>query len=377
MKLLVVNFEYPPLGGGGGVATKDLVEELVTRGHDVFVLTTWYKGLAYEETIAGVKIRRVPVIGRRRLEAATLISLFSFVPRALWVGWRICQQEKFDVINAQFVLPSGLVALGLAKLGKIPMVVSLIGGDIYDPSKSMSPHRHWWLRIAVNYVCRQAVALTAISQDTAERAREFHNVKKEIFVVPIGIPRRENKVVKQHSTSPAKKIVTIGRLIPRKQYPVLLEALKKLPGMELVVIGSGPLEEELKKKTHEFELVNRVKWAGHVSENEKAAILAEADIYVSSASHAGFGLVFLEAMAAGLPIVATNVGGQLDFLEQNKNALLVPANDTESLVKALVKLANDLELRRRMSDNNLTKVKDYYWDNLAGKFEAVLAGKKI
>jgi L-malate glycosyltransferase len=372
MKVLVVNFEYPPLGGGGGVATMHLVQELVKFGHEMHVLTTWHKGLKREETVDGVRIHRVLVWGRRRLEAASLISLFGFVPMAWWTGWRLGRHVKFDVVNAQFVVPSGVVAVVLAKMWRVPLVVSLIGGDIYDPSKVMSPHRHWWMRIVVRWICHQAQALTAISRDTIQRARDLHGIKSEIEVVPIGIERKNLEVRQKKEDKKCLTAVTIGRLIVRKQCNILLEAWCRIENVKLVIIGSGPEAENLRRQADDLGINDKIVWAGFVSEEDKQRYLAEADMYVSAASHEGFGIVFLEAMAAGLPIVATNVGGQLDFLKEKKNALLVPVGDKDALIAAVNRLVNDYDLRTRMGENNSQKVQEYFWDKLAAQFEKVL-----
>ncbi len=376
MKVLVVNFEYPPLGGGGGVATMHLAIELAKRDHEVHVLTTRYKGLSFYEFTEGVHIYRVPVWRRTRLEAATLISLITFVPMAWWKGWRLTRQIKFDVINAHFVVPSGLVAVLLSKIKHLPLVVTLIGGDVYDPSKRLSPHRYGIVRGIVRWICSQAQMVTAISQDTAERARRLHGVKNKIVVIPIGIARKATVPRLPRLDQSKLKAVTIGRLIPRKQYQCLLEAWKYTANIELTIIGSGPQENFLRGQAEKFDVSNRVHWAGFVSEEEKTRLLTEADIYVSAASHEGFGIVFLEACQAGLPIVATNVGGQLDFLQNEKNALLVPVHNSQALAEAVNRLVKDSELRNKMSLNNLQIVKDYFWDQLAIKFEAVLKEAK-
>ena len=102
MNILIVNFEYPPLGGGGGVATRQFSEELAKR-HTIHILTTGFKGLASYEVANKVVIHRVPVWGRSSLPTASLLSMISFVLSAFWFGVGICGREKFDVINAQFV----------------------------------------------------------------------------------------------------------------------------------------------------------------------------------------------------------------------------------------------------------------------------------
>lgn len=374
MKIFVFNFEYPPLGGGGGVATRDIATILAKR-HEVHVITTGWKGLPAREEHGSLVIHRVSVPGRRQLPTATILSMALYVPVALWKSWRLARANKPDVINAQFVLPSGLPAAGLSWLVGSPLVVSLIGGDIYDPSKGVSPHRHAVLRWLVRCVCRYACARTAISSDTRRRAVEMHGIKEPIEVVPLGLAPIQCAVADRRELGlPADKalFVSIGRLIARKRYEDLLEAWQAVDGACLVIIGSGQLEGEIKEKVSKLGLDSRVSLAGQVSDERKCQILNVADGYVSSAEHEGFGIVFLEAMQAGLPIVSANDGGQRDFLEEGVNALMVSPRDKHALAREINRLVENKELRGKMGVANREKVKDFYLDRTVTRLEKVL-----
>lgn len=374
MNILIVNFEYPPLGGGGGVATQQIARELSTR-NQVTVLTTAFVGLPRQEKDEGVHVVRVPVLGRYSRPTASLLSMVTFIPTACWKIFRLCQQQKFDVINAQFVIPSGIPAALAARLFRIPLVISFIGGDIYDPTKGVSPHRHWWLRALIRLISRQAAVCTAISEDTKFRAQQLHGVRQEIVVTHLGLlPQESLLATRQEYGLPAHDLlaISIGRLIPRKSYDVLLQAWRGVSGACLIIIGDGPLEEKLKKLTKEYGLQERVKFMGFTSDEDKIKLLGLSDLYVSAAQHEGFGIVFLEAMEAGLPIVAMNEGGQTDFLVEGQNALLVPPENVDGLQAALNRLVADNTLRQRMSENNKQKVKDFYMSTTVATFEKVL-----
>lgn len=375
MRILFINFEYPPLGGGGGVATAQLAEELATR-HTVHVITTRFGSLPKEEIIANVHIHRVRVLGRKELPTSSLLSLLTFVPSALVRGVTLIRAQKFDVVNAQFVIPSGLPAVILTKWFHIPFVVSFIGGDLYDPSKGISPHRYGIFRWVIRLISRAADAKTAISQDTKTRAIELHGVEGNISVIPIGLV--------PHHAAPASRAahgvpddvflgISIGRLVARKGYETLLNVWRNIPHAHLIIIGDGPLKEKLQTSITTLNLANRVHLLGFVPEEEKQSLLRSSDIYVSAAQHEGFGIVFLEAMDAGLSIVAANDGGQKDFLEHGTNAFLVPPYDEEKIASAVQALQKDPQLRRRMGEQNLRDVQHYYLTHTARMFENILS----
>ncbi len=374
MNILIFNFEYPPLGGGGGVATAQIAEELAKR-HTVHVITSAYADLKQEEIKQGVHIHRVWAVGRQDLQTASLVSLVTYAVSAFFAGIRVVRSIGFDVINAQFVIPSGLPAGILAKWFHIPFVLSFIGGDLYDPSKGISPHRYGIFRWIIRMISLQADAKTAISQDTKTRAIELHGVDSAISVIPIGlVPSHVAPANRDTYGIPAGAFVatSIGRLVARKGYETLLSAWSNLPDAHLIIIGDGPLKDKLRSMIEKLNLADRVHLLGFVPEQEKHALLRSSDIYVSAAQHEGFGIVFLEAMDAGLPIVAANDGGQKDFLEHGKNAILVPPYDAGKISAAVISLMKNSDLKKRMGEQNAKDVQAYYLEHTAQKFEKVL-----
>jgi glycosyltransferase involved in cell wall biosynthesis len=301
--------------------------------------------------------------------------MISFVPMATWHGALLLARESFDVINAQFVVPSGIPAALLAQFYRIPFVVSFVGGDVYDPTKGLSPHRHRWMQILIRWVARQAVAGTAISQDTKRRAMSLHAIKLPITITHLGLVRRVVVPISRQSLGlPATGLVliSIGRLIPRKGYSVLLQALRSVKEVFSVIVGDGPLLAELQQLATEYGIADRVLFTGFISDERKLQLLAASDGYVSAALHEGFGIVFLEAMEAGLPIVAFREGGHCDFLVPEINALLASPGNQEEFERLLKRLVVDVPLRERMGQFNREAVKDFYVEKTTTRFENVL-----
>ena len=142
MRILVINYEYPPIGGGGGFVTRDILESMAQQGHEVTIITSAYNNLSKQELINGVVVFRVPVFCRTKLETASLPSMLSYVPSSIFKVLCSFKGKKFDIINTHFAIPSGPAGYIIAKILKLPNVLSIHGGDIYDPSKPLSPHKN-------------------------------------------------------------------------------------------------------------------------------------------------------------------------------------------------------------------------------------------
>lgn len=373
MRILFCNFEYPPLGGGGGVINACLAQELA-KCHDVTVLTSRGKGLPAERRENGVWVVRVPVFFRKQEAVANLLSMLAFLPMGMRMGRRLLRAGKYDIINTHFVLPTGPVGDALARWGNVPNVLSLHGGDLYDPSKATSPHRHAALRAWVRRLLRRADAVVGGSSNTLDNMRQFYTPEIEGVRVPLGICRPTAGVASRSHYGCREDevlLVTVGRLVPRKgimQLMVMMEAWKNAK-VRLLIVGSGPLEPLLKAEAVERGLTDRVLFTGYVEEAEKFRILRMCDVYVSTSQHEGFGLVFLEAMACGLPVVCYDHGGQTDFLCEQETGYLIPLNDVSLFRERCGWLIDSPSLRQRISAHNKALVEEYYIDRCALKYE--------
>jgi glycosyltransferase involved in cell wall biosynthesis len=375
MRILFCNFEYPPLGGGGGVVNALLAQELAKR-HDVTVLTSQALGLPAESAEGTVRVVRVPVFFRRHEAVASLSSMLMFIPSGLRAGKKLLSAQEFDVINTHFVLPSGPVGDRLARFGGIPNILTLHGGDLYDPTKSLSPHQHLWLRLWIRSLLRRSDIVVGQSKNTLENMRRFYTPEIEGLRIPLGIRRRSVTAGSRAAygfSDDEFLLVTVGRLVARKAITDLIKVLDKLrqQPVRLLILGSGPQEMLLKRFCADRGLQDRVTFLGQVEESEKFRILKMCDAYVSTSQHEGFGLVFLEAMSCGLPIICYDHGGQTDFLENQATGYLLRLNDLNAFAASCLELVRNSEIRQEMSRENLRRIDELYIDYCAERYEAI------
>ncbi|OGM18703.1 hypothetical protein A2686_03450 [Candidatus Woesebacteria bacterium RIFCSPHIGHO2_01_FULL_38_10] len=373
MKILFINCEYPPVGGGGGVGNKILAKELA-KNHEVDILTSGDQDTPYYSKEGNVEIFRVRSFLRESRWSSGIISLSFFCISAFVKGFSLVKKNKYNIVHSFFALPSGLVGVALSKIFRIPHVLTIVGGEIYDPTRSISPDRNRLTKLAVRNVINLSDRVTSISNDIKVRARLLGiSSEKEIFVIPLGFEPPPYKISYKKRTSKEYTLITIARLVERKGIQYLIKAMARLKDkrIRLVIVGDGPEKEKLISLSTKLNVTDRVKFVGFITGKPKYKLLSSADCFVSTSLHEGLGLVFFEAMYCGLPILATNVGGQTDFLEDGKTGFLVRPERPRELADVILKLQNDGTLVKEISIYNRKKVKTYYISKISGGYKKI------
>ncbi|HPA70956.1 MAG TPA: glycosyltransferase family 4 protein [Spirochaetota bacterium] len=389
LKILIVNYEHPPLGGGGGVCTQNVSKALAKKGHTVHILTSGAKGLPAESVEEGVKVFRVPVLGRKDLATASNLSMFTFPMTSIPKGLLLCLKHRYDIINTHFYAPSGPTGLVLSLISRIPNVLYIHGADVYDPTRlDKTPAGRGLLsrllRASAKLQNRFARAVACQSSNTRENIETYIKPSKQVTVIPLPFQRPEHPETSRKALKLDPKkyyLLSAGRVVKRKGYDHLIRALRSLhKNIQLLILGDGPELPALKELASSLGVDDRVRFLGYIaSDEEKFRYYGACDLYVLSSLHEGMGIVVQEAMEFGMPVVATNHGGQVDLISDGVNGLLVPPGDPDALAGAIRRVHADRKLAKKFGSKNRELIERYYAPGIAGEYERlfrrVLAGE--
>ncbi len=274
-----------------------------------------------------------------------------------------------------FTVPCGPIGWLLKRLLKVPYCLSLQGGDVpgFDPGQ-LSTH-HAIAGPAIRHLWRDASAVVANSQGLADLARQFER-RARIDVIPAGADIDGIAPKSDYSSNQNVELLFVGRLVKQKGLDVLFEALGKLDPAQswhLTLVGDGPERSALSSQAAETNLSHRITFKSWTDKSMLPGIYRGADVFVLPSRDEGMANVLLEAMAAGLPLVGTDIAGTAEVMISEKTGLLVPPENTDALAAALTTLINDSARRESYGRAARARVEtSYSWTSAGAQWAATL-----
>lgn len=371
MHILLINSEFPPIGGGAGNASANVARNMIRMGNRVTILTARFGKLPQREIIDGVDVIRIPTLRRKIDRSGALEQAMFMLAGLLWCLTNI-RKINPDIILAFFGAPSGVIALGVKILFGIPYIVSLRGGDVpgFRPYDFAFYHR--LIGPLLHIVWRQAVAVVANSAGLRNLGRVF-DAAVPINIIPNGVDINQF-MCEQRPWQPARLLI-VGRVVYQKGIDLLLQALAGISEMEwaLSIAGDGPLREELQRMATELGISEQVEFLGWQSKGELVKRYCESNLYVYPSRHEGMPNVVLEAMSSGLPVVASKIAGNEELVLPGETGLLIPEENITELQAAIKTMIEDAELRKKMGAAARKRVEEQYtWESTAQQYIEIM-----
>jgi glycosyltransferase involved in cell wall biosynthesis len=365
--------------GGVSTSVKMLCREFTEMGHDTTILipgdtirfvldSEYFHSPVYRAYLRIPRIQRTPIRGA--------LAFCAYFPATLLMLRRFLTQHNIQVVSLNYPAPWNLYFAALRPFSRWKLVVTFHGNDAHD-----LPTAAWIDRSIIRLIVARADHVTAVSKSLVEAVQRcFPKEEFTSSVVHTGTPRPPHLAVdRPGQQNHADYILTIGHLIHRKGIDLVVKALELLTphgvDVKLVVVGEGPERSRLEQLVEQLGLTRRVEFLGDQPHEVVFRLLHSSSFFVLASRAEGLPLVILEAMASRVAVVATNVDGVPEVVEDGVTGILVEPENVSALANALLRLCRDEPFRRALAQAGHERVcRDFTWDSIAAKYIRVFQG---
>jgi glycosyltransferase involved in cell wall biosynthesis len=390
-KVLAIASTFPRWKGDTEPDFVYWLENSLSKNFDMTVLAPHHPGAKLHERLGNLDVKRfryfIPkyerlcyqggirpnmqksMLARLQLPLLLLSEFFSVNMLML--------KQRFPLIHAHWILPQGLVAVMAKKLFGAKVLVTVHAGDVF-------PLKSGLMRALSAWTLRNADMVTVNSVATGDAVRRVADVPMRI--IPMGVDLKlfssKGASIRKKYGIDGKMILFVGRLAEKKGVSYLISAMAKIrkscPGCKLLIAGDGPDKPLLEKQVANNALDDSVIFAGSISKEKLPAFYHSADVFVlpsiiaKSGDTEGLGVVLLEAIASGVPVVASKVGGIPDIIIDRKTGLLVEQKSPDEISAAIISLLRNPKKGKSLSKTALEHVrKNYSWEKVSGDFSEI------
>ena len=363
------------------------MREIVKNGHEVHVIAP-YTGGETNYTLEGVNVERFHYFYPRRYEQLSgragmidnvkegfLVKIQVLTFLFFNVYYSLRKLKDMDVVHVHWAIPNGLGAIFLKKIHKIPYFITVYGEEIH-----LSKRYH--MITALRWLVNNSLKIVTISSKTKNFCMESDLGDDKIDVIPFGVDTDFFRPLDVYKDENIFQILSVGYLIERKGFEYLIRAMPKVlkehKNARLKIVGSGPLESLLKELIYKLDIGDEVEIVKNVSDEELLMLYNSADLFVlpsivdSQGNTEGLGVVLLEAMACGLPVIGSDVGGISDIIQNGVNGLLVGEKDINELSSAIIKNIINKELRKNFAYAAYHQIKEKFnWNIISERYISI------
>lgn len=379
MKILMLSWEFPPkVVGGLARHVHDLSLALAKRGEDVHVITCGVQGAPEFEIHAGVKIHRVPTSNPVAPDFLTWVLQLNL--NMLEQANKLkCSGLNFEIIHAHDWL-AAFAGKSLKHAWRTPLLSTIHATEygrnngLHNPLQQYISDVEWWL----GYESWRVICCSQYMK--SELQRIFQIPHNKLKVIPNGVYPEEfttttiqpEQIRFKYAASDEKILFYVGRIVREKGLDVLLEAMPRILAadskVKLVIAGKGPCLDVLQHHAYQLGIYHRVYFTGYIDDNTRNALYQSANAAVFPSLYEPFGIVALEGMAAGAPVVVSDTGGMSEIIRHGVNGLKAYMDNPVSLADNIIWILQHPDHARKMKVQALADVADLYdWRQIAGK----------
>lgn len=380
MNILMLNNEFPPLGGGTGTVNQAILNSLNgSTDLTIDLITSSPENIYESETFSErITIYKVPV-NRFNIHHASNKELILYAIRALSYGFRKHRQRKYDMSLAWSAVPAGACALGLKWVSGLPYMLRVSGPDIpgfEERYKNLYPI----LKPLIRSIWRNAEIVIAKCSAEAEMIHEI-DPSVGVTIIPNGVDTDQYIPGEPIPDEGPLKLLCVARLIKRKGQHHLIEAVKRITvqGIDITLdlVGSGDAEGEYRELVKDLKIEDQVKFQGYIPREEIPAYYSQANVFVLPSYNEGMSVATLEAMACALPVIVSRTPGTEELVREGENGLTFEWGDIDVLTQHLLKLDSDRPFARQMALESRIQAHKFSWDSSSKKFDHLFLSQDI
>lgn len=366
MNILSLNYEYPPLGGGAGVVTKELNSQLAAKGMMITTVTSHYSGLKkYQKQNKHILIR-LPVLRYHQGFSNTFEKMGYIFAGFLYAGLLVRKYNP-DIVHAHFAIPSGIIAWYICKRFGIPYILTSHGGDVPEFTPAETGKYFRWLNWLFKEIWQTANLVTTMSQGVADLIKKHYEI--EAYVIPNGI-NINTYYPSKISKNGVVELLFAGRLNKQKNVHHLINSLQsvKMKNWRLKIAGDGPERKSIAQYIIETRMENKVKLLGWITHQEMKHLFSQADVLCLPSLNEGLPIVGLEALASGLAIVGTDTAGIRDIVQDGSNGYLVPLYNHTVYAQKIEHLCKNKKTLMEMKQKSRQLAHQFNWEWISERY---------